>query len=292
MNDSIAAAPRLDGLSIRPSDSALGADVIGLDLSKPLPDGVLDTLRTEFIEHKVLCFRDQHFSEQDMMAFSRLWGSLGEHIRPGSTHKRHHDINVISNAGPDGLPNGRHTDESAKRWHTDRSFMVKPALATFLYAVAVPRVGADTLFADTAAAYDALPEAMKARIAGLKAVHSIEESRRRGGYDEATEDERRKAPPVLHPLVKVHPESGRRTLYCGAHAVKVVGLPEEESDALLDELVRHATEPRFVYAHKWRRGDLVMWDNRSTLHAASDFDGRELRTLWRTIVSDAPTELA
>lgn len=200
----------------------------------------------------------------------------------------------MSNATAEGRPNGKHTDASAKRWHTDRSYMPRPALATFLYGITVPPEGGDTVFANTADAYDALPEETKQRIDELEAIHSVEYSRQTGGMGEvATDDEKRRAPPVKHPLAKVHSVTQRKTIYCGCHAWKVEGLEEAQSRRLLDDLVEHAVQEQFLYRHKWREADLVMWDNRCTMHAATDFDGAKyLRVMWRTIVDGAPSDFA
>jgi taurine dioxygenase len=163
--------------------------------------------------------------------------------------------------------------------------MPVPAMTSLLYGLEVPREGGDTLFANTTMAYDALPADMKARIDGLTAIHWVEYSRRTGGVALATQYELDKAPPVRHPLARVHPATGRKAIYAGCHAWKIEGWSEEESRRLIDALMRHATEDRFVYRHKWRRHDLVQWDNRCTFHAATDFDTRnELRVLYRTIV--------
>lgn len=292
--ETASSAPAGRTFAINPVSPIMGAEVVGLDITKPISDEVFAELQEAFVKYMVLCFRDQHLTEEQLVAFSTRWGSLGEHIRPGSTHKGFQEINVMSNADANGKPNGKHTDETAKRWHTDRSFMQKSALATFLYGVTVPSSGGDTLFSNAALAYDELSPDMKARIAPLRAIHSIEHSRKARHPDEIrTDEEVRRAPPVLHPLAKPHPVTGRKALYIGAHAWKVADVPEKESEELLASLLKHATQDRFVYAHKWCKGDLVMWDNRDTLHAATDFDGaRELRVMWRTIVSDAPTVLA
>lgn len=272
-------------VEIRPLGAVLGAEVIGADLSVPMPRALLDRLRHALDEHKVLVFRDQRLSKQDMVSVSRQWGSLGEHIMQGAAAEDCKEVNVLSNIGADGKPTGKHTDETAKRWHTDRSWMPKPAMATLLYGVKVPRSGGDTLFANTTKAYEALPDEVKSRIEHLEAIHSIEYSRRAGRGVPATADEIRRAPPVNHPLARVHPATGKKAIYVGCHAWKVDGMGEEEGRALLDYLNGFAVQDRFVYCHKWRPNDLVMWDNRCTYHAATDFDTHnEARLLYRTIV--------
>jgi alpha-ketoglutarate-dependent taurine dioxygenase len=278
------------GISIRPIGSVMGAEVVGADLSRPASDADLAQYREALHRFKVLCFRDQRLTKEQLIAFSRQWGPLGEHIMPGAAADDYQEINEMSNKGPDGKPTGKHPDPSAKRWHTDRSYMPKPAMATFLYGLEVPSVGGDTLFADGAKAYDALPDDVRNRIDRLNAIHNVEHSRRTGGVALATEYEKRRAPPVRHPLARVHPGTGRKSIYCGCHAWKVEGLAEEEGRALLDYLIDFAVQERFQYRHKWRARDLLMWDNRCVFHAATDYDtATELRVLYRTIVEGDAT---
>jgi alpha-ketoglutarate-dependent taurine dioxygenase len=276
---------------IRPLGPIMGAEIIGADVSKPVASKTFQRFKDALHEYKVLAFRDQRLSKDDLIAFSRQWGPLGEHIMPGATRAGVPEINVMSNADAEGKPNGKHPDPSAKRWHTDRSYMPRPALASLLYGVEVPSVGGDTLFANAALAYDNLPEDVRQRIDKLNAIHSVEHSRRTGGVALATEDEKKKAPPIRHPLARKHPATGRKAIYAGCHAWKVDGLAEGEGRELLDYLINHATQERFVYAHKWKKHDLVIWDNRCTFHAATDYDtAKELRVMYRTVVEGDATE--
>ncbi len=275
---------------IRPLGPVMGAEIIGADLSKPLSAATLQKFKDALNEYKVLCWRDQYLTKDQLIAFSKLWGPLGEHIMPGAAHPVQPEVNVLSNADANGRPNGRHPDPTAKRWHTDRSYMPRPALASLLYGVEVPSVGGDTLFANGTMAYDALPDATRKKIDRLNAIHWVEHSRRTGGVALATSYELEKAPPIRHPLARPHPATGKKAIYCGCHAWKIEGMDEKEGRALLDELMAFASQPRFVYAHKWRRKDLVMWDNRCTFHAATDFDtAKELRVMHRTVVEGDPT---
>ena len=270
---------------IRAVDDVLGAEVIGVDLAVPLESASLVKFKAALDQYKVLVFRDQELTKKQLVGISRQWGSLGEHIMAGATREDFKEINVMSNVGPDGKPTGKHTDESAKRWHTDRSWMPKPAFAMLLYGVEVPSSGGDTLFANATMAYDALPDDVRHRIDNLDAIHSIEYSRLAGGGRPATEEEKRRAPPVRHPLARVHPGTGKKSVYCGCHAWKVEGLPESEGRELLDYLINFAVQDRFVYRHRWKKNDLVIWDNRCTFHAATDFDtANEIRVMYRTIV--------
>jgi taurine dioxygenase len=287
---SAAIAPKV---TIRPLGPVMGGEVIGADVSGPVSKETFQAFKDAFAQYKVLVFRDQHLTKDQLIAFSRLWGPLGEHIMPGATRDGIAEINVMSNADANGKPNGKHPDPTAKRWHTDRSYMPKPALASLLYGTEVPKSGGDTLFANTTMAYDHLPAETRAKIDGLNAIHSVEYSRRDGGVALATEEELRKAPNVKHPLARIHPITGKKAIYCGCHAWKVDGWSEEESRPLLDSLLKHAIEERFVYRHKWSRNDLVMWDNRCTFHAATDFDtAKELRVMYRTVVEGDATQPA
>jgi taurine dioxygenase len=276
---------------IRPLDEVMGAEIIGADLSQSVPSDLFAKFSDAFHTYKVLVFRDQHLLKQDFIDFSRLWGPLGEHIMPGVTRDGIGEIAVASNAGPDGKPNGRHPDPSSMRWHTDRSYMPRPALATMLYGLEVPSAGGDTLFANTTAAYDALSVEMKQRIDPLIAIHWVGHTRGTfEGGPPATEEELRKAPPVRHPLARIHPVTGQRAIYCGCHAWKIEGMDDSEGRPLLDHLVKHTTEERFIYRHKWRNNDLVMWDDRCTFHAATPYDtAAELRVMYRTIIEGTPT---
>jgi len=278
-------------ITIRPLSSVMAAEVIGADLSRPLSATDLALFEEAFNRYKVLVYRDQNLTKEQLLAFSKRWGPLGEHIMPGAASDDYEEINVMSNKGPDGKPTGKHPDPPAKRWHTDRSYMPRPAKATFLYGLEVPTVGGDTLFANATMAYDALPDDVRNRIDKLNAIHWVEHSRRTGGVALATEYELKKAPPVRHPLARPHPATGRKAIYCGCHAWKVEGLPDDEGRALLDYLIGFAVEERFLYRHKWRTRDLLMWDNRCVFHAATDYDtAKELRVLYRTIVEGDATQ--
>lgn len=278
-------------LRISPLSPVMGAEVVGADLSRPLPPEQRKRIEEAFHRFMVLCFRDQELTTDDLVAFSRSFGPLTEHtmagqLRDGTTH-----VNIATNAGADGKPSGVHPDPTAMRWHTDRSWRRDPALATILYGVDVPSRGGDTLFANCAKAYEGLPDEMKRRIDPLFAIHSIEYSRGAAPQGPAaTEYERRTYPPTPHPVARVHPATGRRSLFLGCHAWKIDGMPEREGRALLDELLAFATQDRYVYAHRWRLHDVLMWDNRCTMHAATPYDtGGELRTMYRTVVAGGPT---
>jgi taurine dioxygenase len=275
---------------VHPLSPIMGAEIIGVDLSQPLSSADRARVEDAFNRYMVLCFRDQQLSMDELVAFSKVWGPLTEHTMPGQLRDGITEINIATNATADGRPSGKHPDLTAMRWHTDRSWRVDPALATILYGVEVPSVGGDTLFANCAMAYDGLPADLKRRVDDMFAIHSVEYSRKTGNGPAATEYELRNHPPVAHPLARKHPVTGRRSLYCGCHAWKIEGLPEDEGRRLLDYLLDFATQDAYRYRHKWRRHDLLMWDNRCTLHAATPYDtSGELRTMYRTVVAGGAT---
>jgi taurine dioxygenase len=269
----------------------VGLAIAGLDMSKPVAAQIETELKQLFLEYKILCFRDQALSLDQQVAFTRMWGTPLEHTMDGHMQAgAENKVQIASNAGPDGRPNGKHPDVTAMRWHTDRSWRKEPALATILHGIEVPREGGDTPFCDAAAAYRALPDSRKAELEPLKVIHSVEYSRRAAGGPPATEYELRIGPPVAHPLVRRHPETGEPALFLGSHAWKIEGMRESAGRALIDELTAYMTQDRFVYAHKWHRGDLLIWDNRCLLHRATPYDTtKELRTMHRTVVQGGPT---
>ena len=285
------ARQEVPGVEVNPLSPVMGVEVVGLDLARPLSAAHRELVERLFDHCMVVCFRDQELTMDELVAFSKSWGPLTEHTMPGQLRDGITQINIATNKGPDGKPSGKHPDLTSMRWHTDRSWRRDPALATILYGVEVPSEGGDTLFVNCANAYDGLPEDMKKRVDSMFAIHSVEFSRRTAPEGPAaTEYELRNHPPWPHPLARRHPVTGRRALYIGCHAWKIEGLPEAEGRKLLDELLAFATREEYVYAHKWRAHDLLMWDNRCTLHAATPYDtSRELRTMYRTVVAGGPT---
>jgi taurine dioxygenase len=272
-------------ISLRPLSSVMGVEIAGIDLSRPLEDGTFATIHDAFLRHLLICFPGQTLDQTQHVAFSRRFGELQVHVLDQYRSPTHPEIYVLSNVTRSGETTGEHPDKGTLVWHSDLSFQARPALATLLYGIEVPKVGGDTLFANMYAAYDALPASVKERIACLRAVHNLDASRQRAGAPPMTEKQRREAPPVEHPLVRTHPESGRKCLYISHHAMRIVGMDEAEGAALLEELMAHATRPEFVYTHRWKQGELVMWDNRCTMHKATGYDAaRERRVMNRTVV--------
>lgn len=275
-------------VSITPLAPALGAEVRGLDLSEPLTNARRNHIVATYRRYHLVAFRDQKLSKAAQIAFSRQLGEFELPVNKDYLGVDFPELHVVNNLGPTGCPQSLEDIDNKGNyfWHTDASYMKKPSSLTLLYAVTLPKSGGDTMFANLTAAYTALPPTMKARIEKFQVVHSWEQSRINSNSRLATDEEKRKAPPVTHPLVRTHPETGTKALYLGNHTSHVEGLSIDEGRALLAELLEHATQPRFVYRHKWLPGDLVMWDNRCLVHkATTDFDmANEPRILHRTVL--------
>jgi taurine dioxygenase len=269
-------------------DASGGIELTGMDLSQPLAAADRDRILRLFRAHPIMVFRGQSLTREQQFAFTSHFGEIEtRHVGRHVDALRYTAVHTVSNLGPDGQPIAIPTERGNYYWHTDKSYHAVPSLLTMLHAVELPPVGGGTQFANTARAYAALPEAMRARIAGLRAVHSWEASRINCGARPATEEQKRERPAVDHPLVRTHPDTGAKALYLGNHAGHIIGLPHDEGAALLRELLAFATQPRFVYTHQWQPGDLVLWDNRCLVHRALPHDGmdRHRRVLHRTVVT-------
>ena len=259
--------------------AAGGVTITGIDLAEPLAPEAKGPILEAFRDHHVVVFPGQALTREQQYGFARNFGEVQPSGQPGS--KRHAVAHVISNLDKDGNPVDRSASPVGNyRWHTDKSWHAVPPLLTMLHAIALPPSGGDTEFANTSMAYAALPEKTKRRIAGLQVVFRWGASG--GNAIAATRDES----PVDHPLVRTHPDTGSKALYLGNHASHICGMPKAEGTALLEELLEHATQRQFVYAHRWRKGDLVIWDNRCLLHrAVANYDmGKYRRVLHRSVV--------
>jgi alpha-ketoglutarate-dependent taurine dioxygenase len=266
--------------------AAGGVTITGVNLSQRLPPELKSGILGAFRDHHVIVFPGQALTREQQYGFTVNFGEIEPHVARNSQGKRYAVAHVISNLDGNGNPVDRSSSPvSNYRWHTDKAYYAAPPMLTALYAVELPPRGGDTEFANTAMGYAALPEETKRRIAGLRVVFRWGAGARQSGSLPA-EAELRERPPVDHPLVRTHPETGEKALYLGNHASHILGLPEPEGAALLAELLEHTTRPQFVYAHHWRKGDLVMWDNRCLLHrAVANFEmGRYRRILHRSVV--------
>ena len=271
---------------IRKIGEALGAEVSGVDLSQPIAAETFARIRAAWLEHMVLRFRGQKLTDPQLLAFSRQFGELDP---PGPNPlgrpflPDHPEMNVISNVKERGVPIGGLGDGEAI-WHADMTYIERPPMAAILYAIEIPPAGGDTYWANMVLAYETLPAKLKARIEGREAVHDATYNSAgtlRKGYKQVIDP--RTAPGARHPLVRMHPESGRRCLFLGRRRNSyIVGLELHESERLLDELWRHATQPQFTMRQQWRVGDVMVWDNRCTLHRRDGFDPAARRLLHRT----------
>jgi taurine dioxygenase len=269
-------------LELVPLSDHLGVEVRGVDLSKPVDDATFAELRHAFDNRNLLLFRDQQLSVEQQLDFSRRWGPLEQHVLKQFTLPGYPELFVLTNKKDGDKPQGAH--KVGWHWHIDNTYMQRSSLGSLLYAKEIPPEGGDTLFTSLAAAYDGLPEAMKRRIDGLKAVHSYIHVRSIKWPNETlTEEQKARVPDIVHALVRVHPATGRKVLYVGEYVIKqFLGMSMADSKALLDELNAHATEPRFVYRHRWRVSDLMFWDNRATMHCAQPYDDMNHTRLMHT----------
>jgi alpha-ketoglutarate-dependent 2,4-dichlorophenoxyacetate dioxygenase len=275
------------------------AEVEGLDLTRPLSPAEVGAIHAGMNEHAVLVFHDQPIDDEQQLAFSRSLGELeravGTSLRAPDEYRLPTTFADVSNLDKDHKPFARDDRRRLfaignRLWHSDSSFKVVPAKYSILHARSIPSRGGNTEFADMRAAYDALDGETKAEIEDLLCEHSQLFSRQQLGFTEFTEEERQRFKPVRQRLVRTHPSTGRKSLYLSSHAGSIIGWPVPEARAFLRDLVEHATQREFVYVHKWRVGDLVMWDNRRTMHRGRPFPAHEPRDVRRTtLVGEGPT---
>ena len=284
-------------LSVEQLHPLFFARVDGLELDSPLAAQALEAVEAAFNAHAVLLFPGQRLTQEQHIAFSRLWGPLevvtiGASL-DGGRRLTLPEIGRVTNLGLDNRI--RDSDDARRRfslgnrlWHTDSTYMHIPAKCSLLYALQVPPSGGNTEFADMRAAYDDLPATLKRKIDGLIVEHSVFHSRAKIGFTDFSDEARAVHPPAHQVLVRSHAASGRKSLYLASHASHVVGWPVDEGRALLAELTEHATQPKYVHSHRWTVGDLVMWDNRCTMHRATPYDDLQApREHHRTTVQDA-----
>jgi taurine dioxygenase len=276
------------GFEVRPLSDAMAAEVIGLDLSRPLGDAAREAVYEAFLKHQLLVFRDQKLDKPQQIAFTEQFGTLERHTLRNKGLDDFPLVHVVSNLNEANKPSGT---VNSTLWHSDKSFRPEPSLATILHAVTLPPDGGDTVFANMYAAYDGLTDAEKAELDGVRVIHSWELSRENIGRV-MSEEEKRDAPSMSHLLVRTHPETGRKCLFMGMHASHLEDMPMAEGRARIEALEAHATQPQFIYRHRWRAGDFLMWDNRCLLHHADpNFDAALYpRVLHRTCLRGATPE--
>ncbi len=283
-------------LRLTPLSDAVGAEVHDVDLNGPIDAALFAAIEQAFLDHGLLLFRGQDLSPAAHVALSRRFGDLEIHVQKNFLLDGHPEILVIGNDhDAAGRPTGYFIPGDGD-WHTDMSYIARPSLGSLFYAVTVPPTGGDTVFAGATAAYERLPAAEKERLHGLRAIHDYPYfDAKMCAKDPARRpldtSQRRRTPPVAHPIVRTHPATGGKAIYLSAEVISgVIGMEDEAGRTLCHALADYATSEPFTYAHQWRQGDLLLWDNRCTMHKATSYDFHcHVRTMHRTTVSgDVP----
>ena len=278
-------------VAVRPLTPSLGAEVLGVDLARDLDDAMFAQLYRAFLRYQVLLFDVPELPPAKQVEFGRRFGPLQIHVMNQYHAAQHPELYRLSNLDENGNPTGHHPDKGTLAWHTDGSWQRVTGQATILYAEIVADAGGETHFCDMYGAYERLSPEWKSRIEPLRAVHNLDFSRsRRHGENPMTDEQRAAVPPVDHPVVRVHPETGRRCLFLGDHAEYIAGMSYEAGRALIEELNALAVHPDLVYAHRWRPGQLIVWDNRCLLHRATEYDPAAQRRVIRrcTVLGEVP----
>lgn len=285
-------------LDIRPTGAALGAEIRGVDLARPVDDATFLAIESALHEHEVVFFRDQHLTPETHIAFSRRFGELEKHVRADRCKPGYPEIFVVSNIIENGKAIG--SQDAGLFWHSDLAYMAEPSRGSLFYALEVPHDDTgkplgDTLFASATAAWRALPEDIKSAISGRRAVTSYAKGyyreRNSGPRPPLTEEQKARTPDVAHPIMRTHPYTGKPCLFVNeGYTTSIAGMPAAESERLLNQLFQHIAQPEFVYRHQWRVGDFLLWDNCSTQHLAI-FDyalPRRRRMERTTLTGSAP----
>ena len=286
-------------ISIHAVTPSFAAEIGDVDLGKPLSADDVAAIKAAFTRYAVVVFPDQTFSDESHLDFARHFGPLETSVfalRRDHKMRLHEQMADVGNLDADN--NILAEDDRIRLyqlgnrlWHTDSAFKRLPAYCSILHGRSIPPIGGQTEFADLRAAYDALPDLMKRRLGGLVAWHSLMTSRAKLGFSDFDETEKKAFEPVPQVMVRRLQDSGRMSLYLASHAGAISGLPKPEAEALLKELIEHATQRQFVYAHVWRPHDIVMWDNRATMHRARRYDHTKVRDLHRTTLTNEVSSL-
>jgi taurine dioxygenase len=276
---------------VRALTPQLGAEISGIKLADELSDDVFRAIYQAFLRYQVLLFPSQDVPPARQVALARHFGEVQIHVMNQYHADGFPELYRLSNLDADGKPNGKHPDKGTLYWHTDGSWRRRTGQATIIYGEVMPKVGGETHFCDMYGAYERLSPEWKARIVSLRAMHNLDFSRtRRHGHEPMTDEQRREVPPVDHPIVRTHPETGRKCLYLGDHSESIVGMPYDEGRALIDELNALAVHEDLTYEHRWKPLELLIWDNRCVMHRATPYDpatqGRVIRRC--TVLGDIP----
>ena len=277
--------------AVRPLTPLLGAEISGIDLAGGVDDALFQSLYRAFLRYQVLLFPPQDLPPARQVEFARRFGEVQIHVMDQYHADGFPELYRLSNLDENGRPNGRHPDRGTLAWHTDGSWQRVTGQATIIYGEVMPESGGETHFCDMYGAYERLDASWKARIAGLRAVHNLNFSRnRRHGEEPMTEEQRRARPPVDHPIVRTHRETGRKCVYLGDHAESIIGMPYDEGRALIEELNALIVPPDLCYEHRWTTREMIVWDNRCVLHRATPYDetnqGRVIRRC--TVLGEIP----
>ncbi len=283
-------------LQLKPLHPLFAAEASGIDITRPLSDTEVRQINAAMNQYAVLVWRGQPLSGQQQIDFAKSFGPLDLGLKKVFKRpERLEDERLIDISNVDAQGNVARRDSpknlsnfANQLWHSDSSFQNPRAAYSMLHALVLPSWGGNTEFADLRAAYDALPERTRSEVEGLSAEHYALHTRILLGDEAYTDDQKKAIPPAVWPLVQTHPGSGRKLLFVGVHAREVIGWPTAEGRIYLSDLLEHATQREFVYRHQWQAGDLVMWDNRSTLHRGRRYDIAERRELRRTTIEDVP----
>lgn len=278
--------------AVLPLHPVLGCEISGITLAQAVSPALFAKVYEAFLEYQLIVFHDVDLPPATQVAFARNFGEVQVHVLADHYGiKGHPEIYMLSNLDKDGNPSGKHPDKGTLYWHTDGSWRERTGQATMMYSEIVPDVGGETEFADMYSAYELLPAAMKRRIEGRRAIHNLDFSRtRRHGEDLLTTEQKAKVPPIAHPIVRTHPETGRQAIFLGDHAESIEGMAYAEGRALIEELNAMIVPPERVYTHHWSPRQCMVWDNRCLLHRATGFDEARLKRVMRrcTINGDQP----
>ena len=276
---------------VRPLTPRLGAEIIGVNLAEGMDEALFRSIREAFLQYQVLLFGTQELPPSRQVEFARHFGEVQIHVMNQYHADGHPELYRLSNLDQNGNPNGKHPDKGTLAWHTDGSWRPVTGQATIIYAEIVAGEGGETHFCDMYGAYERLTPEWKERIANLRAVHNLDFSRtRRHGEEPMTEAQRSEVPPVDHPIVRTHPDTGRKCLFLGDHAEHIVGMDYNAGRTLIEDLNALAIHADLTYEHRWTPGELIVWDNRCLMHRATDYDpARQRRVVRRcTVLGEVP----
>ncbi len=279
-------------ITVTPLSNACGAEITGLDLTRPLADEDIKAMRQAWLDHLVIVVRNQDLEPEDQQRFAGYFGKVGAYYRPKEAQHPEYasdKVMLISNIRENGKVIGAHPD-GEMMWHTDTAYTERPHKATTLYAVEVPKYGGNTLFSNQYMVYEALPDGLRTKLTGKMAINAYAFGTTVKTFEKY---DRTKVPHWAHPVFRKHPETGRTAVYvCPLMTEEIVGLDAAESEACLEQIYALQQQPQFIFSHAWQPGDLVIWDNRCLMHAREDFPRDERRLLRRVTVSDTADVLA